>query len=42
MKREADHSSPYCVEFKHEWVYISTPPYAFMECGETFVFKKGT
>jgi hypothetical protein len=27
---EADHSSPASAEFKKMWIYISTPPYAFM------------
>jgi hypothetical protein len=29
--READHSPPANVEVKKIWIYISTPPYAFME-----------
>jgi hypothetical protein len=28
--READHSPP-SAEVKKIWIYISTPPYAFME-----------
>jgi hypothetical protein len=28
--READHSPPTSAEFKKIWIYISTPPYAFM------------
>jgi hypothetical protein len=40
--REAALSSPFCVDFRHELGYISTPPYAFMECGERVVFEKRT
>ncbi|PNF30034.1 hypothetical protein B7P43_G05845, partial [Cryptotermes secundus] len=28
--READHSPPTSAEVKKMWMYISTPPYAFM------------
>jgi hypothetical protein len=28
--READHSPPTSAEVKKMWIYISTPPYAFM------------
>jgi hypothetical protein len=28
--READHSPPASAEVKKMWIYISTPPYAFM------------
>jgi hypothetical protein len=28
--REDDHSPPASAEFKKMWIYISTPPYAFM------------
>jgi hypothetical protein len=28
--READHSPPTIAEVKKMWIYISTPPYAFM------------
>jgi hypothetical protein len=28
--READHSTPIKAEVKNMWIYISTPPYAFM------------
>jgi hypothetical protein len=28
--READYSPPTSVEVKKMWIYISTPPYAFM------------
>jgi hypothetical protein len=28
--READHSPPNSAEVKKTWIYISTPPYAFM------------
>jgi hypothetical protein len=29
--READHSPPASAEIKKIWIYISTPPYAFMD-----------
>jgi hypothetical protein len=29
-RREADHSPPTSAEVKKIWIYISTPPYAFM------------
>jgi hypothetical protein len=29
--RDADHSSPSSAEVKKTWIYISTPPYVFME-----------
>jgi hypothetical protein len=30
LGREADHSPPTSVEVKNMWIYISTPPHAFM------------
>jgi hypothetical protein len=30
QRREADHSPPASAEVKKMWIYISTPPYAFM------------
>jgi hypothetical protein len=30
LEPEADHSTPTSAEVKKMWIYISTPPYAFM------------
>jgi hypothetical protein len=30
QRREADHSPPASAEVKKVWIYISSPPYAFM------------
>jgi hypothetical protein len=37
----ADYSSPFSVELKNEWIYISTPPHVFM-CGVSLISRKIT